>query len=555
MQQSDKLLDIYIYEFYLALDCPRSLTCWLLWKHNEHQQLAQIQFDPLSYESTTDAEDSLAATKFLSKADFLKTGYDLQAVALEKFLGCEQHCKMTNHLITLNRFSNGYTASILERARHVVSAILGRFVPEDWVDSCNWGPGSTFEMKRRFASAPNKFDVERQITADAYLFVKDFWTVVYPNWDIPMFEIINGCKVITVPKDAKTDRVIAVEPGINLWFQKGIGALIRKRLRYSGIDLNSQDHNQRLSRMASKFNNLATVDFSSASDTISKGIVKELLPKEWFSVLEAFRSKFGLLDGKWFQFEKFSSMGNGFTFELESLIFFALSVASCDQLGLEDPTISVYGDDVILPSSAYDLFSSVCVDLGFTVNKQKSYSTGYYRESCGEHHWRGHRVKPIFQKEKLNGKTSVLKAANSVRRLAHRRNYYGCDYAFRRCWQTLADYLGPKKPYISEGYGDVGLIENFDESRSNIRSPLGGVEGNLVSVYAIVAVSCEFDSRGLLLSKLKSFGSSRPDHLVRDLTDIRDVCSGGNLVPLPGQVRYARKRILVLRWYDLGPWV
>jgi hypothetical protein len=53
--------------FFNALDCPRALTCWLLFKYNEHDQLAKLEFNPAHYSNMESCRDAYAATKFLSK--------------------------------------------------------------------------------------------------------------------------------------------------------------------------------------------------------------------------------------------------------------------------------------------------------------------------------------------------------------------------------------------------------------------------------------------------------------------------------------------------------
>lgn len=552
LDHETELQDSYIFEFYKALDCPKSLACYLLWKHKEYLQLVNMEFDPYHYNDTVLAQDSLAAVKFLSKATFLETNLNLKDRAIDTFLKAEQQCEETNARIRKYKFKNPYTLSILTNMIGKIRSILGGFAPEDFIDSCNWGPGASTLITRRDATYPSKFDVERQITPQAYDFVKDWFHLAYPNWVFTM-EIHSSSKIVTVPKNAKTDRVIAIEPGLNLWFQKGIGSLIRRRLRGIGIDLNDQRHNQRLARLGSLFGELSTVDFSAASDTISFELVRELLPSHWFNLLNSFRSNVGSLDGTLVNFHKFSSMGNGYTFELESLIFYALAEACCFQLGIEDPTISVFGDDVIIPSQAFDLFDSVSADLGFTVNRAKSYSTSYFRESCGSYYWRGADIKPIFQKEPLNGKTSILKAANNIRRLAHRRNYYGCDRRLRRCWQLLARFLGPKAPKISDGYGDVGLVVNFDEAirSSSVTRANHGYEGYFTRVWSLHALQRYFDTPGLLLFKLKTIEKKKDF----DPFSIPDDIAGGNTVPMSGRYRYTKIRILVPSWSDLGPWI
>lgn len=552
----DKLHDVYIEEYLQALDCPRSLTVYLLWRSKEHKQLVDLSFVPEFYSSAYAAANSLAATKFLSKATFLSTGIDTKKVAMDGFYEAERICKETNERIRGGRFENPLTSAVLLGMTFKISKILGDYDAEEFVDSCNWGPGSTTFLRRSEATHPNKFSVERKITAGAYDFVKDWFHLAYPLWDM-MFEIDNNNKVVTVLKNAKTQRVIAIENGVNLWFQKGCGSMMRTRLKYNGVDLSDQTINQKRARLGSKTGKLTTADMTMASDTVAYALVEETLPTKWFCLLRSFRSPSARVDGKTLNYEKFSSMGNGFTFELESLLFYTMAVACCDTLGIDTSGISVYGDDVVLPTDAYSLFVSVSKDLGFTINQSKSYDKGCYRESCGSHYWSGESIKPVFHKEPFDGQTSVIKAANLLRTTNRINHLDGCDRRFRRCWQLLVEYLGPKCPRVPFGYGDIGIIENFDESDAYRRSATHGYEGFFVRVYAVQAVNRDVYGKGLLLSKLKSMGNPRSfgwDSINLLTSQELEVGEAGNHMPLPGRVRYVKKRILIPQWTDVGEW-
>lgn len=546
------LQDVYILEFLESLDCARSLTVAILYKHKEFRQIVELSINPDDFVDVGRFRDALAATSFLSKNKFLETGISKETVAMEKFLEAEVACKETNERVLSNSLCSLTQAVIMTAARKIQN-ILGRIDAEEFVDSCNWGPGATVKLPRRRASAPEKFRSENGITAGAYGFVKDWFHVAYPLWGDVIFEIQSGNKVVTVPKNAKTDRVIAIEPGINLWFQKGIGSIIRNRLRKNGIDLNSQAINGNLARVASRYGHLATVDFSSASDTISTEVVRLLLPHDWYCLLDNFRSIRGTLPDKTeISYQKFSSMGNGYTFELESLIFYAIAISICEIMK-ESGSISVFGDDVIIPSGAFDNYSIVCAELGFTVNKKKSFSSGYFRESCGSYYYNGQNVKPIFQKEPFDGQSSLIKCANSLRNFAHSRNSYGCDRDFAACWRTLAKYLeGLRTPRIPPGFGDLGLIVSDDEFQaSDYKSARNGYEGYYFRVIATLSVQSFENRRGYLLSRLWSIGWSRWD--LYGLNPAEP--SIANSVVLPGRVKPSLTRMLVPRWDDIGPWV
>jgi hypothetical protein len=105
--------------------------------------------------------------------------------------------------------------------------------------------------------------------------------------------------------------------------------------------------------------------------------------------------------------QKFSSMGNGYTFELESLIFWAVLHASMKYSKVK-PSVNnhgVYGDDVIIPARAYTTFKRSLEWLGFSINEKKTHMRGYFRESCGHDYFYGDSVRPFFQKELVSLRT------------------------------------------------------------------------------------------------------------------------------------------------------
>lgn len=549
-----------------SLNTPRSLTVWLLFSSGEHDQLTELTCEPEHYTDPYRFRDDFLATSFLSKANFLQTSFNRETVAMDKFFKFEEQCRETNR-----RFKNlcfdpiffGVNCELLEATRSKIAQILGSFSGDEWFDSGGWGPGVTTQLKGSYVSAINKFHLENGITPDLYALVGNCFDVAYPGWAAHMEHLYGssqrwsfqkGNTVCTVPKNSKTNRVIAVEPGINLWFQKAIGSMIRRRLLRFSIDLNTQENNQRLAYSSSKDGRLATVDFSSASDSISSEVVRYLIPNhpphdqpdplprdvswKWLMIMESCRSEFGVLKSGAHRWEKFSSMGNGFTFELESLIFYAAACAVHRKLGISTSSISVYGDDVILDTRALDLFSSFTKFLGFTINQKKSFSTGYFRESCGSYYWDGIDVKPIFLKERINNVEAVYKLANGIRNLAHRRNsYYGCDRMLLATHRHLSSRL-PRllRLRVPRSLGDVGLASNFDEACPPRAK--GGIEGYRIWCLHTTSQKDYLDSPAVLLARLW-------------YPSMREM---NNSYALRGRTKRVLAKSLVSQWYDYGPW-
>nr|QDH91162.1 MAG: RNA-dependent RNA polymerase [Leviviridae sp.] len=348
------MLPLVCEEFLSSLDCPRALTVWLLFSNDEHDQLATLEFSPDHYANFGDLRDAYTATKFLSKYKGLTLDRDLDEVALKKFDEFELLCKQTN-----NRFKSlerdplfaGSVVWLHNAVIRKIDRILGDFSTEEFFSLPDWGPGASTLIKRREASPARKFQCETGITRDLFdLIGPDILSQAYPLWGrhlleqgFPTFQ--SGNKVITVAKDASTNRVIAVEPGINIFVHQSVGRMLGRRLRRCGVDLRYQERNQRLAQFGSYTNSVATVDFSSASDSISSSVVEALLPPRWFSVMDSCRSRFGNQSGRVIKWEKFSSMGNGFTFQLESLIFYAAAFCCTEFLNQDTSLVSAYGDD------------------------------------------------------------------------------------------------------------------------------------------------------------------------------------------------------------------
>jgi len=250
------------------------------------------------------------------------------------------------------------------------------------------------------------------------------WEILDQNlfWS-RVFKVVKGNRITTVPKDAQTERPIAIEPDLNLMLQLGVDGVIRTRLKRWGMDLNTQEVNQALAYEGSvrdDYRSPITIDMRSASDTISLRICKSLLPAPWFEYLTAIRSPSGVLpDGETLRYSKMSSMGNGYTFALESLIFVAIGmVTTKDTLGSQAERlyseVHIHGDDLIVPECAGFLTEHLLVSCGFQINSDKSFMSGHVKESCGTDWYRGCNMRPVFLKAKPYNQMGLLADRNRL---------------------------------------------------------------------------------------------------------------------------------------------
>lgn len=219
-------------------------------------------------------------------------------------------------------------------------------------------------------------------------------------------KLVSGNKMFYVPKDANIARVAATEPTLNMFGQIGYGKLLEDMLsKYHDIDLSvQQERNSRFAELGSLNGGFGTIDLQSASDTIGLGFCEYLLPPRMFKDLSFLRSPTTLVDGELVNMEMMSTMGNGFTFPLQTLIFASLILALYLETG-QKPKIgnvrqySVYGDDIIVKEDSYDMLVSVLTAAGFQVNSNKSFNTGKFRESCGKDFWSGVNVRAVYLQE------------------------------------------------------------------------------------------------------------------------------------------------------------
>lgn len=216
--------------------------------------------------------------------------------------------------------------------------------------------------------------------------------------------LVEGSNSTTVPKDSNTNRMICTEPSLNMFFQLGAGAVIEGILKkVHNIDLSTQPEvNKAFARCGSIMGIYATIDLKSASDTISTALMEYLLPVDVFRNLDAIRSKKTKIDGKYHELNLFSSMGNGFTFPLQTLVFATLVRATYEHMGIKplafgpSRNYGVFGDDIICLSQAYVKLTEILSGCGFTVNLNKSYAAGSFRESCGGDYFRGAEVRGVY---------------------------------------------------------------------------------------------------------------------------------------------------------------
>lgn len=442
--------------------------------------------------------------------------------ALQTFLGYERQCRIFNTenvyaLLRLNRSHPDYL-SIIEDIRRDIRNLLGEAPNVGRVYDCaKHGPGTSagFEGMEGLVTPYFKWsNLPYTVSSTCYPYAK---TAIEsnPQWigalmnhyreinSIPMWSPINlddfwmsmlttvdYCRYASVPKNADTERSIAIEPTLNVYLQLGVDRLIRKRLkRHWKIDLNSQEKNQRLAAESAESDENSTLDLKGASEMVTRAVCLLLLPAQWYDLLDDLRSKnIRLPGGATTPLAKISAMGNGFTFALESLIFSAIARQAMKRKKVVGD-LAVFGDDLVIPKTVTPFVIDLLEKFGFIINKDKSYVDGPFRESCGVDHLRGYNVRPFFLKKPLSSVQQIWLAYNSLTEMEVSRSW-----TWNLSFPETKRYLAARIPKDLKGCvgppSEVKDAYRFSD-RKLVRSPNGEYYH-----WQLTTVPMKFSNRG-----------------------------------------------------------
>jgi hypothetical protein len=212
-----------------------------------------------------------------------------------------------------------------------------------------------------------------------------------------MYREVNELDAVLVDKTWKSLRMIMPNTTLGTLYSGGLGKVIESRLRNSGYDIRTlQPIHRGLAQEASLTGKYVTADQSLASDNITVALIRALFPRPWAAALEYGRIETISLYGATVHTPTFSTMGIGFTFPLQTLVFLAVLSGIRSYLGDETLLISAYGDDLIYSKEMHDLVTEVFPKLGLILNQEKTFSDGWFRESCGGDYFRGLDVRPYL---------------------------------------------------------------------------------------------------------------------------------------------------------------
>lgn len=374
--------------------------------------------------------------------------------------------------------------AMMDKVSILLNSALGHYRPEDW--SFRHGPGAISQdtgplNKYHWYGWSDRLE-------SVYPFA-DCGFHNYSSWADQMCppgdNYFPVSRLVAVPKTYEKPRLIAAEPSEHQWCQQNIWHYFSVRVQKTWIGdfirFTDQSLNQALCTLGSSDGTLCTVDLSSASDRVSCHAVGNLFRTN-LSLLQALRaSRTSYLrqsiisdepDG--LLLKKFSTMGSACTFPVESLMFLtvAVSVALLQrrlQPSVENVTslsgkVAVFGDDIIVPTDCRDLLQRSLEVLNFEVNQAKTYSEGFFRESCGVDCYKGECVTPIYWQGPCNGRPESVASTVDVA-----NNFYKSFYI------VTSQYLASTTPPLigtvhadSDSFGFISRVGTwFPQKRWN----------------------------------------------------------------------------------------
>lgn len=391
------------------------------------RQLTSLVFDDSGWERSDASPGALSALRqllyFFYKVEFPLCEKQSNEV-IEQF-------KVVDRELALVNSSGAYdTVWINRQAKNLIHRILAAVSPRGSSLLTRHGPGSvatgekSFEKPvfRRFYRSLNvEFPYEEYFYYNLSHFTDEL------DHYLNLEELESGtAKVVLVPKDSRGPRLISCEPLEYQWIQQGLMAVLTDAIEKSpltGGQVNFVDQtiNADLAMRGSRGEPWVTLDMQEASDRVSLALVKDLFPSNWYAALAASRSTHTKLPcGEIIPLNKFAPMGSALCFPVESLVFWALSVASIHMHRPNIPlervmrSVFVYGDDLIVPIQDHEFVLQYLPRFGLKFNAGKCCTRGSFRESCGCDAYKGVDVTPLRMKQRLRSSYSDTEFVSMV---------------------------------------------------------------------------------------------------------------------------------------------
>jgi len=377
----------------------------------------------VSYETVA---SSLLLKSLLKKWTYKNTK-DADAACYEKFLASNKKCE--NWSLVLSDDSDkvlyGLFRSELDNFLHPQGGFL---IPSyfDILENGRTGPGSSIGATGNSFYA-KLFSSTLTCTSPSLYKMYSTYANLFPEFSnaesfrygkFGAATYVSCSRSSFVPKSQDISRLICTEPSLNMFFQLGLGTMIERHLlrRFNTSFKDQPDINRLLARQGSIDGSYSTIDLSSASDSISINLCREIFPDWFYNLLVELRSPRCRFGSDTVTLNMISTMGNGYTFPLQTLIFSCLIRAAYRSVGIPiddelNKNWACFGDDIIVRDICFPAVTRLLGILGFELNNTKTFNTGHFRESCGNDWFYGQSVRGVYIR-KLTSIQDIFVAIN-----------------------------------------------------------------------------------------------------------------------------------------------
>lgn len=385
--------------------------CWamsedlgLSHQYNGDPRLWTMQYTPLE---SRPFKRHYQLSEILKKYVFQKDIYsqeDVMKMSVEKFMDNQKR---------LNSFKpnmDNLVRDAVFRAKGWIDQLLLDYDLDEHLQACYWPKRASVGVPRKNATLENRWLTV--ITGSSQHC--EWFDHIYLPWfghaetlrsslDVVEVDYLNA---VLVDKTFKSKRMIVPNTSIGGLYSNGLGKIMEQRLAKGGYHIGGPkplpDVHRILAQESSLTGRNATVDQRLASDNITEDLISLTFPLRWAKALLFGRINVLEVEGEPVVTKTMSTMGIGFTFPMQMVLFLGLAHACRsiweDSHGAmpEGSVISVFGDDLICPVELKDLITHVFESLGLVFNTDKTFWCGPFRESCGGDYFRGADVRPAF---------------------------------------------------------------------------------------------------------------------------------------------------------------
>jgi hypothetical protein len=363
---------------------------------------------------------------------------------------------------------------LLNLARRHVQSCLFRFRAKEIIPS--HGPGAVTTSKEKWQNCYSTIEAIYPFSDWFCMQNMHHWS----HWDDCNFDEEISAKVISVPKDSRGPRLICVHPAEAIWIQQGVRRELERCITRSRaskgpwphghIFFDDQSVNGRIALLSSKSRRYATIDMKEASDRISEPLVQILFGDQYkyFGCCRAqkYRIPIDRSNAIVGDIGSYAPMGNATTFPVQSLVFWAICVASLQYHGFHQPgAVFVFGDDIIIPAECAEVVINDLESFGLLVNRTKSFWRGAFRESCGIDAFNGVNVTPVRWKTTIDAEHTM--GLQSLSDLAMRLRIAGYSEAACTAYSILRRRLSSrfgKQLFITNNCLHGGIAEYVERS-------------------------------------------------------------------------------------------